>query len=206
MPFDSSDSRRAAAFDTFRRELVLHSRTVSGEAREAWFTRLKELVAALFPDAEVKERKPGLATRLYSIEVAMPGRDKQHLLDLAQELDDNWQAQVKEEVRAGASCVYLDRLDAVWEWAVDTGNAYVTGHVKLRNYPFDQPAGDRPERAPREFHAGRGRPSYGDRDRHSGPPKRNFGGGGGYGKPPGRGRGPSRPDGGPRPYKKRYND
>ena len=43
MAFDSSDSRRAAEFDTFRRELVMHSKTVSGEAREAWFEKLKAL-------------------------------------------------------------------------------------------------------------------------------------------------------------------
>lgn len=167
MMFDSSDSRRAAEFDSYRRELVLHSRTVSGEAREAWFEKLKELVTALFPDAECNARKPGLATRLYSLEVSLPHRDKMHLLDLATELDDNWRAMIKSEVKGGASCVYRDRMDAIWEWVVDLGDCFVTGHVKLRNFNFDHISnprersdGDRPERRPYND-----RPNYGGGER-----------------------------------------
>ena len=165
MAFDSSDSRRAAEFDSFRRELVMHSKTVSGEAREAWFERLKALVEALFPGAETNFRKPGLATRLYSAEVSLPGQDKFHLVDLCTELDDNWRAAIKDEVKGGASCVYRDRLDAIWEWCVDLGNCYVTGHVKLRNFAFD-PDGKNPNREYRprpERPPGYDRPSYGDR-------------------------------------------
>lgn len=147
MPFDSSESRRAAEFDSYRRELVMHSRTVGGEAREQWFERLKSLVEALFPETEMNIRKPGLATRLYSIEVSVPHQDKYHLLDMATELDDNWRAQIKDEVKGGASCVYRDRLDAIWEFVADLGDSYVTGHVKLRNFSFHQDA-ERPQREP----------------------------------------------------------
>ncbi len=161
MPFDSSDSRRAAEFDSFRRELVLNSKTVAGERREEWFQRLKELVGAMFPENESHARKPGLATRMFSIEVSLPRSDKMHLLDLAQELDDNWQAMCKGEVKAGASCVYLDRLDAVWEWALNLGPDYVTGHVKLRSFGFDKP-GDGERRGRSE---GQGKPDRPYRDK-----------------------------------------
>lgn len=167
MAFDSSDSRRAAEFDSFRRELVMHSRTVSGEAREAWFARLKELVEALFPDSEVNFRKPGLATRLFSVEVSVPGQDKFHLMDMCSELDINWRASIKEDVKGGASCVYRDRLDAIWEWVADLGNCYVTGHVKLRNFNFDHKP-NVPERkfgGPDQRRPDQHRPDRGFRDR-----------------------------------------
>ncbi len=168
MPFDDSFSRRAAEFDSYRRELVLHSRTVSGERREEWLQRLTTLVRALFPDAEAHVRKPGLATRLFSVEVSLPHQDKMHLLDLAAELDDNWRATLRDAVKGGASCVYRDRLDAVWEWVVDLGDCYVTGHIKLRNFNFErrEDAG-RPERT-RSYD----RPKNRD---FGGPPKRKYG-------------------------------
>gem|GEM_PF-4810568 len=218
MAFDSSDSRRAAEFDTFRRELVMHSKTVSGEAREAWFEKLKALVEALFPGAETNFRKPGLATRLYSAEVSLPGQDKFHLVDLCTELDDNWRALIKDEVKGGASCVYRDRLDAIWEWVVDLGNCYVSGHVKLRNFAFDpdgtnpnreyRPRPERPggfERRPyNDRPAGGGRPPYGDRkpygDRPQGGDRPSYGDRKPYG---------DRPQGGDRPSygdRKPYGD
>ena len=164
MAFDDSDSRRAAEFDSYRRELVLHAKTVSGERRELWFSRLQELVKAMFPDIEANVRKPGLATRLFSIEVSLPHQDKMHLLDLATELDDNWRATLRDEVKGGASCVYRDRLDAIWEWVIDLGDCYVTGHVKLRNFNFDR-GGDRPERSFDKKPFGDRRP-YGDRPQY----------------------------------------
>lgn len=202
--FDSSDSRRAAEFDSYRRELVLNSRTVSGEAREAWFKKLQELVTAMFPDAECNPRKPGLATRLFSVEVSLPQQDKMHLLDLATELDDNWRAAIKSHVKGGASCVYRDRLDAIWEWVVDLGDYYVTGHVKLRNFRFEgssdnpgRPSYDRPqrpyqERRPYGDRPDRDRQPYGDRpDRERRPyndrpnqDRRPYGGGGGGDRKP----------------------
>lgn len=118
---------------------------MSGEQRELWFERLKELIEAMFPESGAHFRKPGLATRMFSAEVPLPGSDKMHLFDLAQELDDNWKSMHKEEVKAGASCVYVDRMDGIWEWALDLGTTFVTGHVKLRNFVFDKD-GSRPER------------------------------------------------------------
>lgn len=189
VPFDSSDSRRAAEFDSFRRELVLRSRTVAGDRREAWFERLKELVSALFPDATVNFRKPGLATRLFSAEVELPGRDKMHLLDLAQELDDNWKATYKEEVKGGASCVYLDRLDGIWEWVLDLGDCYVSGHVKLRNFSFTRERTFDKSRGPSHAPQGSERPF-----RRPGPDRKPFGDRHKGGPPFGKGRpGPGRP-------------
>ncbi|MBL8066002.1 MAG: hypothetical protein JNM34_09100 [Chthonomonadaceae bacterium] len=190
MPFDPSDTRRTAEFDAFRREMVLHSVTVSGPAREQWFEKLKTLVEGMFPGAQTHFRKPGLATRMFSVEVELPEQDKYHLLDLCQELDDNWRAMVKSEVKAGASCVYRDRLDGIWEWAADLGPCYVTGHVKLRNFKFERPTdrprpmrdnrGDRPDRPNRDSRPGSrggyGKPSssgpYRPSGKFGGPPRR----------------------------------
>jgi len=145
MRFGSPESRRAEEFDAFRRDLVMRSKTVSGEQRELWFERLKELVEAMFPESGAHFRKPGLATRMFSAEVPLPGSDKMHLFDLAQELDDNWKSMHRDEVRAGASCVYVDRMDGIWEWALDLGSTFVTGHVKLRNFVFDKD-GSKPDK------------------------------------------------------------
>lgn len=197
MPFDSSESRRAAEFDSYRRELVMHSRTVSGEARELWFERLKALVEALFPETEMNIRKPGLATRLYSIEVSVPNQDKYHLLDMATELDDNWRAQIKTEVKGGASCVYRDRLDAIWEFVADLGDSYVTGHVKLRNFSFHNDATPPPTREPWGKGGDRRPPKpqrpYGQRPWT---PRESNSEGGGEGR--------ERPEGGERSYDRPY--
>lgn len=184
--FDSSDSRRAAEFDSYRRELVLHSRTVSGESREAWFNKLQELVSALFPDSEVHARKPGLATRLFSLEVALPNKDKMHLLDLATELDDNWRSMIKPHVKGGASCVYRDRLDAIWEWVVDLGDAYVTGHVKLRNFSFENPTRHRADQSaerPWRRHQESDRDRFNDRPSGDRPYQKRPYGSGSYDRP-----------------------
>ncbi|MCW5937653.1 MAG: hypothetical protein KIT11_10150 [Fimbriimonadaceae bacterium] len=166
-----SPSPRSAEFDEFRRELLLGSKPVAGEEREAWFERLKALCEALFPDSQRLERKPGLASRLFSIEVSLPDKDKFLLLDLANELDDNWRAETKPLVKAGSSCTYLDRLDAIWEWVVDLGDRFVTGHVKLRNYGLEPRSHERPKTGYRP--AAPGRPSGGGGFNRG--PRRDFG-------------------------------
>ena len=215
MRFGSPESRRAEEFDAFRRELVMRSKTVSGEQRDVWFERLKELIEAMFPESGAHFRKPGLATRMFSAEVPLPGSDKMHLLDLAQELDDNWKSMHRDEVKGGASCVYVDRMDGIWEWALDLGGTFVTGHVKLRNFVFDKdgPKSDRPgyerkRHAPGDGDAPPRRRSFEqgeggfDRNRRFGggnegyAPKRNY--------PPG-GYSP-RPEGGDRPYRRPPGD
>jgi hypothetical protein len=149
MSHDSPRSRRADAFDQFRRALVLDSRPAAGDDREAWFARFKELLEASFPDETKHFRKPGLATRVIFAEVETPGRDKDVLHDVCQELDINWQAMTQGQFQQYQSFVYLDRLDAVWEWCADLGGAYITGAVKLRNAPFvgqSESSADRPKR------------------------------------------------------------
>jgi hypothetical protein len=160
MSHDSARSRRADAFDHFRRTLVLDSKPIAGEDRESWFKKFKELLEASFPEETKNFRKPGLATRLVFAEVETPGRDKEVLHDVCQELDVNWQAMNQRQMRSYQSFVYLDRLDAVWEWCADLGGAYVTGAVKLRNAPFVSGGGPVKSRPSRPWH---------DRDR---PPRR----------------------------------
>ncbi|MCC6404031.1 MAG: hypothetical protein IT207_08480 [Fimbriimonadaceae bacterium] len=178
MSQDPADSRRSLAFDRARRALVLGGKPVGGDPRKEWLDRFTELLKAMFPEGELKVAKPGLATRMYSADVAIGSRDKIVALDLARELDDNWRV-FAQEYGTIESCCYLDRLDGMWEWIVDLGDGtFVTGHARLKNSAFVTRE-DRPERSDSGFQRGRpggfgnrGRPDsrrpYGDRDRRPG--------------------------------------
>jgi hypothetical protein len=187
MAHDPADSRRSLQFDRARRELVLESTPVSQDARKQWLERFSELLAAMFPDADVKMSKPGLATRMFAAEVSIGSRDKVQALDLSRELDDNWRAYTKDLGRV-ESCCYLDRLDGIWEWAVALEGAFVTGQVRLKNAAFVGSGGRedggqphrkpfRPKRPHGEGQGGdtsEGRP-YGDRPRPYGDRPRPYG-------------------------------
>ncbi len=143
-------NRGAEGFDAFRRELIRRALPVQKEERKAWEERFKAFVEASLPEPRKLFQKPGLAARLFAAEVEVPNSHPRDLEVYSQQLDLIWEAKMPDEVVEWRTLTTPDRTDLVWEFAVDLGASYVTGSVKLRNFPFE-----RPER--------RDRPSQGDR-------------------------------------------
>jgi hypothetical protein len=137
-------NRGAAAFDAFRRELIRRALPVQKTERKAWEERFKEFVEASLPEPRKLFQKPGLAARLFAAEIELPNSHPRDLEVYAQQLDLVWEAKLPEGAES-RTLTSPDRTDLVWEFAVDLGGTYVTGSVKLRNYPFE-----RPERKPRD--------------------------------------------------------
>ncbi len=141
MPFNSWESRKAEEYQDFLCETLKKSHPVGGELRKRWFETLCAKVTEWFPESEKHFRKPGLASCMFSIEVATPDRDKEELLERLIDFDAEWIALAKPQARGGASLAYPDRLDAVWEFVMDLEGGFVTGAVKLRNATFDMSSG-----------------------------------------------------------------
>jgi hypothetical protein len=138
-------NRGAAAFDAFRRELIRRALPVQKTERKAWEERFKEFVEASLPAPKKLFQKPGLAARLFASEIEVPNSHPRDLEVYAQQLDLIFEAKLPKDVVEWRTLTSPDRTDLVWEFAVDLGATYVTGSVKLRNYPFE-----RPERKPRD--------------------------------------------------------
>ena len=149
-------NRGAERFDAFRRELIRAKLPVQKDERKQWEARFKEFVEAALPDPRKLFQKPGLAARLFAAEVELPNSHPRDLEVFAQQLDLVWEAKLPKGVEEWRTLTSPDRRDLVWEFAVDLGASYVTGSVKLRNYPFERPEprdrersyGDRTERRP----------------------------------------------------------
>ncbi len=174
-------NRGAEGFDAFRRELIRRALPVQKEERKAWEERFKAFVEASLPEPRKLFQKPGLAARLFAAEVEVPNSHPRDLEVYSQQLDLIWEAKLPDEVVEWRTLTTPDRTDLVWEFAVDLGASYVTGSVKLRNFPFerperrDRPQGERPyqrdDRPSGGYQGNRDRPSggyQGNRDRPSG--------------------------------------
>jgi hypothetical protein len=158
---------------------------VQKDQRKEWEERFKEFVEAALPEPKKLFRKPGLAARLFSAEVELPGSNPRDMEVYTQQLELVWPAKLPEGAES-QTLASEDRNDVIWEFAVDLGTAYVTGSVKLRNFPFERPAprerSERPGERPYRRDGGdrpRGGGYRGDRPpqrRDSGPPReRKFG-------------------------------
>lgn len=174
MAHDSAESRRAAEFDDYRRDLLRHAKPVSAGQREAWFERFQGCVEAQFIGKPIRFSKPGAPNRLFFAEVELAFENAYVLMEKLAELEDAWRVNVKDSVTGGASVHYMDRRDAVWEFALDLGEGFhVCAAVKLRSFPFEKskPRADEDSAGPAfggpPAHGGnRGRkPVYDDRDR-----------------------------------------
>lgn len=148
MSINSQRSKDAEAFDAFRRQLIRTKSPVQGEIRQLWLERLVEMADQLFPDMERQVRKPGLATRMFSIEIAFPWREQNDLLILASRIEEEWPKGILPGAESHTH-IFPDRRDLYWEFAVAIDDWYLTGAIKLRSAPFTMPkggegAGERP--------------------------------------------------------------
>ena len=148
MSINSQRSKDAEAFDAFRRQLIRTKSPVQGEIRQLWLERLVEMADQLFPDMERQVRKPGLATRMFSIEIAFPWREQNDLLILASRIEEEWPKGILPGAESHTH-IFPDRRDLYWEFAIAIDDWYLTGAIKLRSAPFTMPkggegAGDRP--------------------------------------------------------------
>ncbi|MEX2243277.1 MAG: hypothetical protein WD716_05455 [Fimbriimonadaceae bacterium] len=170
MSNSSRQAREAEAFDAFRRDLIRRALPVGKTARAEWEARFKEFVETALPTQNKLFQKPGLAARLFAAEIELPESHPRDLEVFAQQLDLVWEAKLPAEFIGWRTLTSPDRRDLVWEFALDLGAAYVTGSVKLRNYPFERPAPrDRSERPSGQFRRDdRDRPPYQRDDRPSG--------------------------------------
>lgn len=146
--------RGSAAFDAFRRELIRKCVPVQKTARTEWEAKIKEFVEAALPEPRKLFQKPGLAARMFAVEIEVPQSHPRDLEVFAQQLDLIWEAKVAQGLAEWRTLTTPDRNDVIWEFAVDTGGSYVTGCVKLRNFPFERPE----RREPREGRSDEERP------------------------------------------------
>ena len=131
--------RRAEAFDAFRRELMRRAVPVQKDQRKEWEERFKEFVETAIPEPRKLFKKPGLAARLFAAEVEVPHSNERDMEVYSQQLEIVWPGKMPEGVVQQRTLTTLDRSDVIWEFAVDLGASYVTGSVKLRNFPFERP-------------------------------------------------------------------
>lgn len=149
MRYDPRKAREADDYDAFRRRLLSGGKQAAGAERQAWLDALSKAVHRRFPEARSRVTKPGLAARMFNIEVETPDRAAEELFELLQFLAAEWYAAADRREILCRGVVYQDRLDAVWEFAVDLGGRFVTGQVKLRNFTFDK--SPEPSAEPRQF-------------------------------------------------------
>ncbi len=170
MPYDSPDSRHASEYDEFVKDLLARSKPISGLLREEWRLRFEDFIRDRFPDHEMRFTKPGVPQRLCFAEVALPDQDLDLLMDMAAVLDDTWKELAKPFISTGASVLYPDRRDAIYDFALEViEGGFFTAGVKLRSFPFERydPRRERNVRHERE-----GRAEFDARARPPGRPKR----------------------------------
>jgi hypothetical protein len=171
------------AFDEFRRKLLLNHKPVGGARRQEWFEFFQRAVKRAFPDRQARVKKPGAPDRMLAAEVATPGEYKTQLMEWAENFGKSLEKRVRPTLQNGdiRANVFLDRLDAVCEFAVLEGDSYLTGRLKLRNADFrgdirtpnpNRPLGQFEEdllekRGERDFDPDKrrsfGKPKFGDR-------------------------------------------
>lgn len=174
-------------FDAFRRALVERSRPVAREERQNWHDWVEALVMTAFPERRTRMSKPGMAFRLFAVEVEMPRIELEALEAESVRFSEYFQRKLPEGIKAASIHHFGERRDHMIEFVIELEDTFVTGSVKLRTYPFketieeggvvegdDRAYGqDRPEREDR----GGDRGGYRDR-RPGGFNKGGFGGGG----------------------------
>jgi hypothetical protein len=172
---NSAASEGAIEFDNFRRELIEEGQPVSGDIRAAWVGKIQELADRICPNDEVRVRKPGLATRLFSAEIAVPYAEPNDLDNFVLQLNQIWEEICPPESEWKAYS-YPDRKDMYWELAVKTESGYITTSIKLRTATFfveQKDGASGPERksfgGSRDRDRGPRKPWQGDGDRPARP-------------------------------------